>query len=91
MSKSDPISLRLPEALKASLQQASADAGRSLNAEIRMRLEWSFSSSFDGKPSDRMLANEIESLRTELRGHATATNERLKILERALKTKLDKI
>jgi hypothetical protein len=37
----DPISMRLPEELKASLTEAAKTAGRSLNAEIRMRLEWS--------------------------------------------------
>lgn len=40
-ARSDPISMRLPEKLKASLTEAAGAAGRSLNAEIRYRLEWS--------------------------------------------------
>lgn len=66
-SRADPISMRLPEELKSSLTDAANKAGRSLNAEIRMRLEWSFEGGFDGQASDRMLANEVESLRNELR------------------------
>jgi hypothetical protein len=33
--------MRLPEELKADLSDAAKAAGRSLNAEIRVRLEWS--------------------------------------------------
>lgn len=33
--------MRLPEALKACLTEAAKAAGRSMNAEIRLRLEWS--------------------------------------------------
>jgi hypothetical protein len=75
MSRPDPVSIRLPEALKASMQQAADAAGRSLNAEIRMRLEWSLEAGFAGTPSDRMLANEIESLRAELRSGIANLNE----------------
>lgn len=40
-ARPDPISMRLPEELKASLSEAAKASGRSLNAEIRTRLEWS--------------------------------------------------
>jgi hypothetical protein len=40
-ARPDPISMRLPEKLKTSLTEAAGAAGRSLNAEIRFRLEWS--------------------------------------------------
>ena len=40
-ARPDPISIRLPEALKAGLADAASAAGRSLNAEIKFRLEWS--------------------------------------------------
>lgn len=39
--QTDPTSMRLPEALKDCLAEAASAAGRSLNAEIRLRLEWS--------------------------------------------------
>lgn len=81
MTRPDPISLRLPEALKASIQQSANAAGRSLNAEIRMRLEHSFQSGFDGTPSDQMLANEIESLRSEFRGSIHNVNAAIKALD----------
>jgi hypothetical protein len=81
MTRPDPISLRLPEALRASIQAAAQDSGRSLNAEIRMRLEWSFSEGFNGNPSEKMLANEVESLRAEIRGSEFAVTEELKDLK----------
>ena len=81
MTRPDPVSLRLPEPLKSSIQHAANQAGRSLNAEIRMRLEWSFEAGFDGEPSDKMLANEIESLRGEFRGSLGSVNEAIKRLE----------
>jgi hypothetical protein len=81
MTRPDPVSLRLPEPLKSSIQQAANQAGRSLNAEIRMRLEWSFEAGFDGDPSDKMLSNEVESLRGELRGAVTNVKEAIRRLE----------
>lgn len=81
MTRPDPISLRLPEALRASIQAAAQEGGRSLNAEIRMRLEWSFSEGFSGNPSDRMLANEVETLRAEIRGSVFDLSEDLRLLK----------
>ena len=68
MSLADPISIRLPADLKKQLEDYAHEKKRSLNAEIRMRLKWSFEAGFDGEPTDAMLANEVESLRGELRG-----------------------
>ena len=84
MSRPDPLSLRLPEELKTSLALAATDAGRSLNAEIRMRLEWSFEAGFDGQASDKMLANEVESLRGELRGGIDLLRQKVADLEKRL-------
>ena len=81
MTRPDPVSLRLPEPLKSSIQQAANQAGRSLNAEIRMRLEWSFEAGFNGEQSDKMLTTEIESLRGELRVSLFSVNETIKRLE----------
>ena len=81
MARPDPISLRLPDDLKEQLTTAANAAGRSLNAEIRMRLEFSFEGGFDGTPSDKMLRNEIESLRKELREGLFAHKERIEALE----------
>lgn len=69
MTRSDPISLRLPEALKARLETAKAASGRSLNAEIKMRLEWSFEAGFEGAqvaptPDN---ASELDALRARIR------------------------
>lgn len=86
-TRPDPISMRLPEELKVSLAKAAEAAGRSLNAEIRMRLEFSFDHGFDGAPSDKMLANEIESLRKELRGSLYLYAQRMDALEAAIKAK----
>ncbi|WAJ26272.1 Arc family DNA-binding protein [Antarcticirhabdus aurantiaca] len=84
-SRPDPISMRLPEELKASLAEAAGQAGRSLNAEIRMRLEWSFEAGFDGQASDKMLANEVESLRAELRGSVANLNAEIEALNQRLR------
>lgn len=68
MARNEPmIRFRLPEGLKARLETAHEANGRSMNAEIRMRLEWSFQEGFDGAASNEALANEIETLRAELR------------------------
>ena len=40
-ARPDPISMRLPEELKTGLTEAAKASGRTLNAEIRVRLEWS--------------------------------------------------
>lgn len=80
-----PISLRLPEALKDLIQKAATDAGRSLNAEIRMRLEASFSGGAPVTVSTKMLSNEVETLRKELRQTHLDFSERLKAMEDALK------
>ncbi|MEC5291367.1 Arc family DNA-binding protein [Aurantimonas sp. C2-6-R+9] len=81
----DPISMRLPVELKDCLGEAAKAAGRSLNAEIRMRLEWSFEGGFDGQASDKMLANEVESLRAELRGGIANLNADIEALKGRLK------
>lgn len=77
MTRPDPISLRLPESLKTKLQQSANEAGRSVNAEIRMRLEWSYEGGFEGEPSDNMLAGEIETLRAELRASVKTMSEEI--------------
>lgn len=48
MSRDDPpLRIRLPEALKATVQARAADSRRSMNAEIIRRLEWSLSAEAD--------------------------------------------
>ncbi len=77
--RSDPLSLRLPDDLRDALQRAADEASRSLNAEIRMRLEASLVPDFT-KPSDWELGElraEVVSLKAQI---ATITN-RLKALE----------
>jgi plasmid stability protein len=85
MTRPDPISLRLPDELKDQLTSAAATAGRSLNAEIRMRLEFSFAGGFDGMPSDKMLGNEISSLSSEFRGEVDHLKAAIAELERRLR------
>lgn len=80
----DPVSLRFPAILREKIDNAAKQAGRSLNAEIRMRLEWSFDGSFDGNATDKMLENEVESLRAELRGAVHNLNETIKGLQARL-------
>lgn len=82
-----PISLRLPEALKELIQKAATDAGRSINAEIRMRLETSFDDGGSVTVSTEMLSNEVETLRAELRQTNWDFSERLKAMEAALKAR----
>ncbi|WP_425475704.1 Arc family DNA-binding protein [Mesorhizobium hunchu] len=62
-NRSDPLSLRLPDELREALQQAANQAGRSLNAEIRMRLEASLVPDFT-RPADW----ELGELRQEIHG-----------------------
>lgn len=50
-----PYPLRLSEDLRDSLATAAFVAGRSLNAEIASRLEWSF----DHKPLDKPTAERL--------------------------------
>lgn len=46
MSRTDPqFKLRMPEALRAQVEQAAKEARRSLNAEIILRLQASFAQS----------------------------------------------
>lgn len=63
----DPVSLRFPAVLREKLDKSAKKAGRSLNAEIRIRIESSFEVGFDGRESNEMLGNEIETLRAEIR------------------------
>ena len=44
ISESNPVGLRLPEPLKAKLQQAASDSGLSMNSAIVQRLAASFHS-----------------------------------------------
>jgi hypothetical protein len=73
----DPMSLRLPTALREKLDASAKKFGRSLNAEIRVRLESSFDTGFDGRMSGTMLENEVESLRSEIRGSVFNLNEEI--------------
>ena len=58
MTRPDPISLRLPDELKNELASAAATAGRSLNAEIRMRLEASLLSPEAKSLEERLISLE---------------------------------
>lgn len=60
MTRPDPISLRLPDELKNQLASAAATAGRSLNAEIRMRLEASLLSPKAKSVEERLASLEEE-------------------------------
>lgn len=85
MARNEPmIRIRLPESLKARLEAAHAEHGRSMNAEIRMRLEFSFESGFSGELTDKMLAAEVESIRDEMRGGRSNTDGEIKDLKRRL-------
>lgn len=80
----DPVSLRLPADLREQLDVAAQEGGRSLNAEIRFRLEKSFEVGEDAAGHDATkridtLETELETLRAELRQHAS----RLKAIEAA--------
>lgn len=55
-SRSDPISMRLSDKLKAELTEAAKAAGRTLNAEIRQRLEWSLKAGFEGLQAEALSA-----------------------------------
>lgn len=81
MDDAPDMKVRMPADLRARIKEAADEAGRSLNAEIRMRLEWSFDAGFDGQASDKMLANEVESLREELRGAVRNLNAEIKALK----------
>lgn len=51
MARSDPqVNIRMPAELKASLEEASADSKRSLNAEIIARLQRSFEAATETSP-----------------------------------------
>lgn len=80
----DPISLRFPAELREKLDHAAKQAKRSLNAEIRMRLDWSFEGGFDGSATNHMLENEVESIRNELRGTVKNINVELINLKKRL-------
>lgn len=80
----DPISLRFPATLREKLDHAAKQAQRSLNAEIRMRLEGSFEGGFEGVPSVQMLANEVESIRSELRAEVTTFNSQISALQKRM-------
>lgn len=82
----DPVSLRIPAALREKLDNAAKQTQRSLNAEIRMRLEWSFDNGFNGEATDQMLATEIESLRAELRSFIAEINMEISSLKTTNKT-----
>lgn len=84
MSRPDPISLRFPVELREKIENAAKQAGRSLNAEVRMRIEASFAGGFDGQATDNMLANEVETLRSELRGATHNLNETVKGIQARL-------
>jgi len=70
MARDEPLlRIRVPDELKARLEKAKDDNRRSLNAEIRMRLEWSFEAGFDGGQSSPTVdqAGELEALRAQVR------------------------
>lgn len=79
MSRPDPVSIRLPDDLKETLQTVAKGKGRSLNNEIMLRLKWSIGR-FEEAASDATLANEVESLRALVR----ALESRLGTAEEAL-------
>jgi len=70
MARDEPLlRIRVPDELKARLEAAKDTNRRSLNAEIRMRLEWSFDAGFDGGQSAPAVdqASELETLRAQVR------------------------
>lgn len=81
---SDATSLRLPVGLREKLEEAAAKAGRSMNAEIRMRLENSFVENYAVPVSSQMIENEIESLRAELRGSIGRVEQEIQELKKRL-------
>lgn len=69
MARDEPLlRIRVPDELKVRLEAAKDANRRSLNAEIRMRLEWSFEAGFAGQPASAVdQASELETLRAQLR------------------------
>lgn len=62
MSREDPpLRIRLPEALKSTIQVLAAESRRSMNAEIVRRLEWSLEA--DQAATDRSKAAATDLLR----------------------------
>ncbi|PTD24421.1 Arc family DNA-binding protein [Sphingomonas fennica] len=77
MARDEPLlRIRVPDELKARLERAKDDNRRSLNAEIRMRLEWSFDAGFDGGAITPVIdqASELEALRAQVRALESKLN-----------------
>lgn len=80
-----PISLRFPAELRKNLEDAAKQAQRSLNAEIRMRLERSFEGKSSDAPTNKMLANEVETIRNELREFINSNKEEIKKIKETIR------
>ena len=77
MARDEPLlRIRVPDELKARLERAKDDNRRSLNAEIRMRLEWSFDAGFDGGAITPAIdqASELETLRGQVQALESKLN-----------------
>lgn len=79
-----PISLRFPAELREKLEDAAKQAQRSLNAEIRMRLELTFEGKQANEPTIKMLANEIETIRIELREFVNKNNKEINNIKKTI-------
>lgn len=62
----DPVSLRLPADLREQLDVAAQEGGRSLNAEIRLRLEKSFVLEASEQLPDFVSSQRLDALEAEL-------------------------
>jgi hypothetical protein len=84
MTRDDPpLRIRLPEALKAEIQELAAQNHRSMNAEIVARLEWSLQR-LDAPSTTTGDSVEIASIRTGLRAEEnerSALSQRVQRLE----------
>lgn len=90
----DPVSLRFPIELREKLDHVAKKSGRSLNSEIRMRLEWSFAAEVDftKHEAERDARSERAAqriLRANLTNRPDPIEERFKELE-ARVAKLEK-
>jgi len=81
----DATSMRLPVSLREKLEKSAKQGGRSMNAEIRLRLEKSFEKAF-GEGTDDDANWELGELRAELvnvKAQLTTLTNRLDRLEKS--------
>lgn len=88
MEDTPDMKVRMSADLRAKIMDAASRAGRSLNAEIRMRLEWSFEAEAEHAPERAADArSKLASLRLlsmNLKSNVDPVDQRLCALEEAV-------